>query len=88
MAYVAGALWHRRGFDFFVPWFNGQGGFTMSADGETYTLDVSLCEEALDTDPVTKVQACVPGRERPQNCQLGIPLGIPKALSTLKIPLR
>lgn len=59
-----GAL-RRQGFDFFVPWFNGQGGFTMSADGETYTLDVSLCEEALDTDPLTKVQACVPGRPQP-----------------------
>ena len=51
----------KQGFyDFFVPWFNGQGGFTMAADGVTYTLDPVLCEESFDTDAVTKVQACVP----------------------------
>eukprot|EP00435_Cladocopium_sp_Y103_P045137 s152_g12.t2 len=49
----------REGFDFFVPWFNAQGGFTMSADGQSYTLDVVLCEEALDSDASTKVQGCV-----------------------------
>ena len=50
----------REGFyDFFVPWFNGQGGFTMAADGVAYTVDPVLCEESFDTDAVTKVQACV-----------------------------
>lgn len=88
MAYVGGALWHRRGFDFFVPWFNGQGGFTMSADGETYTLDVSLCEEALGTDPVTKVQACVPGRFSTTELSTWHTTGHTTGHTTLKIPLR
>lgn len=52
------AGWKEGFYDFFAPFLNGQGGFTMS-DGNTYTLDTILCEESLDTNAVAKVQACV-----------------------------
>ena len=52
------AGWKEGFYDFYAPYLNGLGGFTMS-DGQTYTLDLILCEESLDTNAVAKVQACV-----------------------------
>ena len=54
----ANAGWKEGFYDFFVPYVNIQG-FTIAGGTEKHTLDVSLCEEDLSTDALTKVNACV-----------------------------
>ena len=52
------AGWKEGFYDFFVPYVNAQG-FTIAGGTEKHTLDMSLCEEDLSVDAVTKVNACV-----------------------------
>ena len=57
-SFQANAGWKEGFYDFFVPYVNIQG-FTIAGGTEKYTLDVSLCEEDLSVDALTKVTACV-----------------------------
>ena len=52
------AGWKEGFYDFFVPYVNAQG-FTIGGGTARYTLDISLCEEDLSVDALTKVNTCV-----------------------------